>query len=87
MYHFCMVTMSVVQARANLSSALDEVANQPVLIQRRGKLAGVLISPKEFERMLQALEDLEDIQAFHESMAEEGEDLPWEQVLADLGWD
>lgn len=31
-------------------------------------------------------EDEEDSRAFDEAMAEEGENIPWEQVKADLGW-
>jgi antitoxin Phd len=32
------------------------------------------------------LEDAEDVTAFDEAMAEEGENIPWAQVKADLGW-
>lgn len=32
------------------------------------------------------LEELEDIRDFDEAMAEEGENIPWEQVKAELGW-
>jgi len=33
-----------------------------------------------------ALEDSEDIAAFDEAMAEEGDNIPWDIVKADLGW-
>lgn len=36
--------------------------------------------------MLAALEEVEDIAAFDAAMAEEGENIPWVQVKADLGW-
>lgn len=36
--------------------------------------------------MLTALEDAEDIAAFDEAMADEGDNIPWEQVKSDLGW-
>jgi hypothetical protein len=36
--------------------------------------------------MLEALEDVEDIAAFDEALAEEGDAIPWDQVKADLGW-
>jgi antitoxin Phd len=32
-----------------------------------------------------ALEEVEDIAALDDAMAEEGPNLPWEQVRADLG--
>ena len=36
--------------------------------------------------MQEALEDAEDVAAFDVAMADEGENIPWEQVKADLGW-
>ncbi|MET3718660.1 MULTISPECIES: hypothetical protein [unclassified Arthrobacter] len=39
-----------------------------------------------YEQMLDALEEVEDIAAFDAAMAEEGENIPWAQVKADLGW-
>jgi hypothetical protein len=35
---------------------------------------------------MEALEDAEDVAAFDEAMAEEGNNIPWEQVKSDLGW-
>jgi antitoxin Phd len=35
---------------------------------------------------MDALEDAEDVAAFDEAMAEEGESIPWDQVKVDLGW-
>jgi len=36
---------------------------------------------------LTALEEVEDVAAFDASMAEEGPNIPWAQVKADLGWE
>lgn len=33
-----------------------------------------------------ALEDADDVTTFDEAIAEEGPNIPWEQVKADLGW-
>jgi PHD/YefM family antitoxin component YafN of YafNO toxin-antitoxin module len=65
---------------------LEQAAEEAVLIERYGKPAGVLLSPERYEELLEALEELEDIRAFDAAMAEEGENLPWEQVKAELGW-
>jgi antitoxin Phd len=46
----------------------------------------VLVSPERYEILLAALEDAEDVVAFDAAMAEEGANVPWEQVKADLGW-
>lgn len=62
------------------------LAAEDVLIERYGKPAGVLISPERHEELLAALEELDDLRAFDAPMAEEGNNIPWEQVKADLGW-
>jgi hypothetical protein len=36
---------------------------------------------------MEALEDAEDVAAFDAAMQEEGPNIPWEQVKADLGWE
>ena len=46
-----------------------------------------MVSPERYDRMLEALEDVEDAAAFDEAMAEEGESIPWDQVKKDLGWE
>jgi antitoxin Phd len=79
-------TMSVADARNNLAQAIERSGAGPVFIERRGRRAAVLISPEEYERMLDALEEREDIESFDEAMAEEGPNIPWAQVKADLGW-
>jgi len=38
------------------------------------------------EVLIEALEDAEDAQAFDAAMAEEGPNIPWDEVKADLGW-
>jgi antitoxin Phd len=46
----------------------------------------VLVSPDRYAELMEALEDAEDIAAFDEAMAEEGGNIPWDQVKSDLGW-
>lgn len=81
-----MSRVDVSTARTNLAQILDASKSEPVLIERYGKLAGVLISPARHDELLAALEEMEDLRAFDEAMAEEGENIPWDQVKADLGW-
>ncbi|QEV99339.1 type II toxin-antitoxin system Phd/YefM family antitoxin [Microbacterium caowuchunii] len=73
-------------ARNHLSDVIDRSKSEPVFIERRGQRAAVVVSPEQYERMLEALEDAEDVAAFDEAMAEEGPNIPWAQVKADLGW-
>lgn len=81
-----MSNVDVSTARTNLAQILDASKSEPVLIERYGKPVGVLISPERHDELLAALEEMEDLRAFDEAMAEEGENIPWDQVKADLGW-
>ena len=81
-----MSRFSVADARNNLSDAIDQSQSEAVFIERRGKLAAVMVSPEQYERMIDAMEEAEDVTAFDEAVAEEGSSIPWEQAKADLGW-
>ncbi len=74
------------RAREVFSEVVDKSATEPVFIERRGEVAAVVISPSRYEQLLEALEEQEDEQAFDQALAEEGGNIPWEQVKADLGW-
>ena len=82
-----MAEFSVTDARAQLPDLIDRARREPVFIERRGKPVAVVVSPEQYERMRAALEDAEDAEAFDQAMAEEGPNIPWEQVKADLGWE
>ena len=85
-YHMGMVIMSVSAAREQLAEAVEQAGREAVVIERYGRAAAVMISPARYEELLDALEEVEDITAFDEAMAEEGPNIPWEHVKADLGW-
>jgi hypothetical protein len=44
------------------------------------------VSPEQYDEMLEALEESHDVAAFDAALGEEGDNIPWEQVKADLGW-
>lgn len=81
-----MAIVSVSSARAHLPELLNAVVDEPVFIERRGRRAGVILSPERYEQLLDAWEEVEDIAGFDAAMTEEGENIPWAQVKADLGW-
>ena len=78
--------MNISAARENLPDAVELARTEAVFLERYGRPAAVLVSPERYERLMTALEDAEDIAAFDAAMAEEGPNIPWEQVKADLGW-
>ena len=77
---------TVTNARARLPELIAQAGSEAVFLERRGKVAAVLVSPEQYARMQAALEDAEDVAAFDAAMADEGDNIPWEQVKADLGW-
>lgn len=81
-----MSTMSVTEARGQLPEVVDRSRTEAVLLEKRGTVVAVVVSPEFYQRALDALEDAQDIAAFDAAMAEEGPDIPWAQVKADLGW-
>ncbi len=78
--------LCVADARKQFSEVIDRSQTEAVFIERRGQRAAVVISPEQYERMLDALEDAEDTASFDAARQDEGPSLPWAQVKADLGW-
>jgi PHD/YefM family antitoxin component YafN of YafNO toxin-antitoxin module len=58
------------------------------VVDKNGKRVGVLLDIKEYERMVEELEELEDILAYREAKAalESGEDeaIPLEQAMREI---
>ena len=81
-----MVKISVSKARERLSEIVEMSQMEPVELQHYGKRAAVLVSPQQYDEMREAIEESEDLAAFDAALVEEGWNIPWEQVKADLGW-
>lgn len=81
-----MSTISVSAARDSLPAVIESAAEQAVVLERHGRAVAVLISPERYAELMDAWEELEDVAAFDEAVAEAGDAIPWEQVKADLGW-
>jgi antitoxin Phd len=81
-----MAKMAVSEARGRLSEAVELARSEAVFLERYGQPAAVLLSPDRYAELMEALEDAEDSAAFDEAMAEEGGNIPWDQVKSDLGW-
>lgn len=82
-----MSRITVTEARAKFSELIARSQSEAVFVERRGHAEAVIISPEQYDRMMDALEDAEDAQAFDAAMAEEGDNIPWSEAKADLGWE
>jgi len=81
-----MATIAISEARERLSEAVEIAGGEAVFLERYGKPAAVLLSPERYEELMEVFEDAEDVAAFDAAIAEEGDNIPWEQVKVDLGW-
>ena len=80
-----MSDLSISDARADLAKAVSRAKKSPVTILRHGKPVAMLINPSLFERFVESIEELEDIDAFDEAVSDKDPTIPWEQVKKDLG--
>lgn len=80
-----MTTLSISELRADIASAVKSTKKSPVEICKHGEPVAFLVSPSMYERMLDAMEELEDIADFDTAMANPTEGIPWEKVRKDLG--
>jgi PHD/YefM family antitoxin component YafN of YafNO toxin-antitoxin module len=82
-----MATMKISAARENLPDAVELARTEAVFLERYGRPAAVLVSPERYAELIAAIDDADDFAAFDAAMAEEGPNIPWDQVKADLGWE
>ena len=80
--------MAVTEARERFSELVEMSAHEPVFLTKRGHRQAVMISTAEYERLLEADEDTDDLATSDAAMAEimaGAPTIPWAQVKADLG--
>lgn len=76
---------SVSDARKDLPSLVDKSKKELILINGHGKPEAVIIGFEQYEKFLDAVEELEDISLAEESLRDPGPNIPWEKVKKDLG--
>jgi len=54
------------------------------LVDERGRCTAVVLPVKEYEALVEAAEQLDDIRHLDEARTEGDEPVPWEQVKAEL---
>jgi antitoxin Phd len=80
--------LPVTQARERFSEVVETAAREPVFLTKWGRREAVVLSAEEYERLLEAQEDAEDLAASDAAMAQivaGAPTIPWDQVRADLG--
>jgi antitoxin Phd len=82
-----MARMKISEARNKLPQVVELAQTEAVILERYGHPAAVLVSTERYDELMTALEDAEDVAAFDTAMAEGGPSIPWEDVIAELGWE
>jgi len=80
-----MTELSVTDARAELPAAIKKSQKAPVHILKHGEPVAVLISPTLYQEMMEAMEELEDIEAFDQAVLSNEKLIPWDSVKKELG--
>jgi antitoxin Phd len=81
-----MSVLPVSSARSNLAAVIESATEGPVFLERHGRRVAVVVSVDRYEELMDAAEELEDVEAFDEALEENEPTIPWEQVKVDLGW-
>ena len=81
-----MSTINISTARESLPEVIETARTEAVILERYGRPAAVVVSPERYEQLMNALDEVDDVAAFDEAMAEEGPNIPWSEVKVDLGW-
>lgn len=85
---FMAAELTVTEARERFSEVVETAEREPVFLTKHGRRQAVVLSAVQYDRMLELVEDAEDLAAADEAMAaiEQGEPtIPWEDVKRDLG--
>jgi prevent-host-death family protein len=85
LYIISMTEVTITGARADLAKTIKRAKKGPIKITSHGEPQAVLVDPSLFEKMLEALEDAEDLAAFDAALKDSDPGIPWEQAKKDLG--
>ena len=70
MYNWRMTTLSIAEAHQNFAAVVQAAQSEPVTIAKRGQREAVLISSALFDRLVEAAEDLDDIDDLDAAIAD-----------------
>jgi PHD/YefM family antitoxin component YafN of YafNO toxin-antitoxin module len=72
-------------AQATASERSGETEAVRYIVNESGEREAVVLSAKLYEKLLERLEDLDDVRAYDEAKREGGELSSWEEVKAEVG--
>ncbi len=80
-----MKEFSITDARQDLPSIIRKSQKEPIVVTKHGKPESVIISYEMYEEFIEAVEELDDIEAADLSIKDKDPAIPWEKVKKELG--
>ncbi len=80
-----MTSLTISELRADISKAVKSARKSPIAISKHGEEVAVLMSKSMYEKMLDQLEELEDIAAYDAAKERREDSIPWSEARKDLG--
>jgi len=80
-----MGNMPISQAREQLPAVLELCQTEAVILERYGKPQAVVISYERYDELMNALEDLNDLEYLEQNPPDLTDTIPWEDVKRELG--
>jgi prevent-host-death family protein len=80
-----MGNMPISQAREQLPAVLELCQTEAVILERYGKPQAVVISYERYDELMNALEDLNDLEYLEQNPTDLTDTIPWEDVKRELG--
>ncbi|MCZ3387776.1 MAG: type II toxin-antitoxin system prevent-host-death family antitoxin [Actinomycetia bacterium] len=80
--------LTVTDARERFSEVVETAEREPVFLTKHGRRQAVVLSAAQYDRMLELVEDAEDLADSDAAMAAivaGAPTIPWEDVKRDLG--
>lgn len=78
--------VAISEARENLAETIRRARKSPICLTNHGEAQVVMIDASTYEKMIEDLEELSDIEAFDAAVADKDAGIPWELVKKDLGF-
>ena len=64
----------------DLSMLVDKAATEAILITRHGEKAAIVISPSLYQKMIYAMEELEDVATYDAAKARKEDSVLWQDT-------
>lgn len=81
-----MTEMTMRDARAHFGDLVDQARlNEPVVVTKHGRPVAAVVGYDQWQELVELADDMLDIRAYDEAIAEEGAPISLDELKAELG--